>query len=178
MTVTIPAIDAEKELKGRNLGRILVKLNKITIAQRDLALAKQAKDNAAGTKRKLGEILVEQGLISAVDVEAALAGKAGLNYVDLAGFEPTADLLGALPAETVKNLGVLPIRVEVDERGRKTVLLAIKSASNFAALDTARTLLAGIKIVGVVAPADQVDRHVQEHIAGQANSGRSRDVHH
>ena len=69
MTVTIPPIDAEKELKGRNIGRILVKLGKITMAQRDLALAKQAKDNAAGTKRKLGEVLVEQGLIAQIDVE-------------------------------------------------------------------------------------------------------------
>jgi type IV pilus assembly protein PilB len=176
MTVTIPPIDAEKELKGRNLGRILVKLGKITMAQRDLALAKQAKDNAAGTKRKLGEILVEQGLIATVDVEAALAGKAGLNYVDLTGFEPTSDLLSALPAETVKNLGVLPIRVETDERGRKTVTLAIKSASNFAALDTARTLLAGIKIVGVVAPAEQVDKLVQDHFAGLASTSRNKDV--
>ncbi len=163
------------EFKGRNIGRILVKLGRVTLAQRDLALKRQEAEAAQGNKRKLGEILVAAKLVTARDIDVAMAGKAGLDFVDLAGLEVTTDLKAALTPETVKNLGVVPIHLTADA-GRRTLTIAIKNASNFAALDTARTLLTGTDIVGVVAPADQVDALIQEHFAVAAGADSKRDL--
>ncbi|HIJ57528.1 MAG TPA: type II secretion system protein GspE, partial [Deltaproteobacteria bacterium] len=61
------------------LGEVLVKANKLTPEQLNLALAAQQKSK----EYYLGEILVQQGLSTEEDIATALAELAGVSRVNL-----------------------------------------------------------------------------------------------
>ena len=70
------------ELKGRKLGRVLTKMGKVTREQVHEALSIQKT-----RKVPVGQLLIELGYCGDRDVAAALAGQAGMEYVDLTDFE-------------------------------------------------------------------------------------------
>ena len=69
------------ELKGRKIGRVLTKMGVLTREQVHEALGVQ---KGRTQKVKLGELLVELGMCSELDIAKALAGQAGMEYVDRA----------------------------------------------------------------------------------------------
>ncbi|MEM8834658.1 MAG: ATPase, T2SS/T4P/T4SS family [Planctomycetota bacterium] len=151
------------QLRKRKLGRVLTKMGKVTREQVHEALQIQQKE---GKKRKVGEILVELGYINAVDIEMALAGQAGMDFVDLSELEITEETLAAIPPETVNAYGVVPI--EYSQKGKK-LRVALKSPKNFRAVDDLR-LLMGFEVQACVAPEKQVDDIIAQHYANKSTS--------
>ncbi len=84
------------ELKGRKIGRVLTKMGKVTRDQVHEALAIQKT-----RKVPIGQLLVELGYCSPKDVAAALAGQAGLQYMDLDKFEIPEAIRDVIPSENV-----------------------------------------------------------------------------
>ena len=75
------AVEAS-ELKGRKLGRVLTKMGLVTREQVHEALGIQK------TRRvPIGQLLVELEYCTQADVDAALAGQAGMEFIDLTGLE-------------------------------------------------------------------------------------------
>ncbi|MEQ8769747.1 MAG: ATPase, T2SS/T4P/T4SS family [Phycisphaerales bacterium] len=146
------------ELKGRRLGRALTKLGVVTREQVHEALGVQ---KSRSQKVLLGQILIELGYCTQKDVDRALAGQAGMEYVDLTGFEPDEELVGAIPAENVQAYQCVPI--EYDPGSRK-LKVALKSPDNFQAVDDLR-LLMNFNVEAVVADADVVDSLIAEHFS-------------
>ncbi len=74
------------ELKGRKLGRVLTKLGKVTreqVHEGGCAIQKTR-------KAPIGQLLVELGLLHpAHDINEALAGQAGMSYLDLSALRHT-----------------------------------------------------------------------------------------
>src|SRR5271155_4959007 len=66
----MPPID---QLKGRPLGRVLIKMGRLTREQVHQALALQAEQKKKGTSTPIGQILVDLGMISDRDRNLALA---------------------------------------------------------------------------------------------------------
>jgi UTP--glucose-1-phosphate uridylyltransferase len=66
---TMPPAD---ELKGRPIGRVLIKMGRLSREQVVQALDRQKK-----TGGKLGEVLVQMGFVGAADIDAALAAQRG-----------------------------------------------------------------------------------------------------
>jgi len=142
------------ELKGRKLGRALTKMGKVTREQVHEALAIQKT-----RKVPIGQLLVELGYCTERDVAEALAGQAGMAYLDLAKAAVPEEALSALPAETVQAYQVVP--VEFNPAGRK-LKIAMKSPDNFRAVDDLR-LLMGFNVEAVVADAAAIESLIQKH---------------
>ncbi|MFZ2875110.1 MAG: ATPase, T2SS/T4P/T4SS family [Phycisphaerales bacterium] len=144
------------EMKGRKLGRVLTKMGKVTREQVHEALAVQKTK-----KSRLGELLVELGYCSKTDVSAALAGQAGMPYVDLTGFSLTDALKEVLPADSVRMYEVIPIDYNPTSRRLK---IAMKSADNFRAVDDLR-LLMGFNVEAAVGDASIIEALIKKHFA-------------
>lgn len=146
------------ELKGRKLGRVLTKLKVVTREQVHEALAIQ---KGRTNKVKIGEILKELGYCTALDIDRALAGQAGMEYVDLSGVELDAETIGAIPAENAKAYQCVPIEYDAKTRHLK---VALKSPENFQAVDDLR-LLMGAQVEAVIASPQSIDALLEKHYA-------------
>ncbi|GJM18482.1 MAG: type IV fimbrial assembly protein PilB [Phycisphaeraceae bacterium] len=144
------------ELKGRRLGRVLTKLGVVKREQVHEALGVQ---KSRTQKVPIGQVLIELEYCTQKDVDRALAGQAGMEYVDLSKFEPDEETIAAIPAENAQAYQVVPI--EYNPQGRK-LKVALKSADNFQAVDDLR-LLMNFNVEAVVADPDAVDRLLSEH---------------
>ena len=149
-TKSQPQLNIE-ELKGRRLGRILIKMGKVTREQ-----VHEALDLQQQRRSPIGVLLVELGYITEQDVNAALAAQAGMESLDLEKFDIDKETVAMLPAETAQAYGVMPIRYEKDTN---TLTVALKAADNFRAVDDLQ-LLMGFKVKTVVADAKQVDEFI------------------
>ena len=145
-----------QELKGRRFGRALTKLGKVTREQVHQGLELQ-KTTSKG--KKLGDILVEMGLIQPVDVLMTLAGMAGMKFVSLKGRTFDEATMKSVSPEMARNAGIVPIEFNAST---KQLVVAMKEPGNFAAVDTLRNML-GYKVSAVVAPAEEIDAELKEH---------------
>ncbi len=146
------------ELKGRKLGRVLTKLKVVTREQVHEAIGIQ---RGRTNKVRIGEILKELGYCTDLDVSKALAGQAGMAYVDLADYELDEETIGAIPADNAKAYHCVPIEYDPKTRQLK---IAIKSPDNFQAVDDLR-LLMGAKVEAVVASPESIDALLEKHYA-------------
>ena len=161
---TAPAVRPE-DLKKRKIGRILTKLGKVTREQVHAALTEQLK-LPSRQRTPLGQMLVEKGLISQRDVQEALAGQAGMAFLDLEPLEISEDAIAAIPAETAMAYQVVPL--EYDAKTKK-LKLALKSPDNFRAVDDLR-LLMGFNVEAFVAPKEQVEERLKTFYAGKQST--------
>ena len=145
-----------QELKGRRFGRALTKLGKVTREQVHQGLELQ-KTTSKG--KKLGDILVEMGLIQPVDVLMTLAGMAGMKFVSLKGRTVDEATMKSVSPEMARNAGIVPIEFNAST---KQLVVAMKEPGNFAAVDTLRNML-GYKVSAVIAPAEEIDAELKEH---------------
>ena len=121
------------ELKGRKLGRVLSKMGKVSREQVHEALEIQKT-----RKVPIGQLLVELGYCTQKDIAAALAGQAGMSYVDIAGMEIPENVRETIPSENVHAYQIVPIDFNSTSRRLK---IAMKSADNFRAVDDLRLLM-------------------------------------
>ncbi|MBK7405161.1 MAG: Flp pilus assembly complex ATPase component TadA [Phycisphaerales bacterium] len=146
------------ELKGRKLGRALTKMGKVTREQVHETLTIQKT-----RKVPIGQLLVELGYCTERDVAEALAGQAGMAYIDLAGMTVSEEALRAIPAETAQAYQVVPVEFNPTSRRLK---IALKSPDNFRAVDDLR-LLMGFIVEAVVADTGAIDAMIQKHYSRQ-----------
>ncbi len=96
------------------------------VSERDLQHAK--------TTMKSGETLmdslIKSGVVSEDEVARTMAVNSGMEFMDLAGFTPTADMKNIVPEDVARRYKVVPLGYE---RGRLQV--AITDPNNFETLD-------------------------------------------
>jgi type IV pilus assembly protein PilB len=144
------------EMKGRKIGRVLTKLGVVTREQVHEALQVQ---KSRTNKVLLGQLMVELGYCTKRDVDKALAGQAGMEFVDISTMTIDQATLDAIPSENARAYQVVPIKWEP---GKKYLKVAIKDATKFQAVDDLRLLL-GAKVEAVVAPGDAIDALIAKH---------------
>ncbi len=137
-----------KELKGRALGRVLLKMDKIARDQ-----VSQAIDVQKQRGGPLGQILVDLGYIDDNTRNLALGFQAGMEYADLSSPDIPPEVIAQIPAQMANSYKVLPL--ECDEAGKRLVV-ALASSDNFRAADDLRTLT-GFEIVTRIADADRLE---------------------
>lgn len=151
----IPPVD---QLKGRTLGRILIKMHLLT---RDKVHGCLRIQKRQGGKVKLGQIFVEKGLINEKQLNRALAGQRGMAYVDIDGMEIPSGVISQIPAQMAKNYRVIPLEHD-DKRNELTV--ALDSPDNFRATDDLSTLL-GFKVKAKVTSKDEIEEALNKYYA-------------
>ena len=146
------------EMKGRKIGRVLTKLGVVTREQVHEALSVQKT-----RKVLLGQLLVELGYCNDRNVQAALAGQAGMAYVDISDLEISEEAIAAVPAENAQAYQIVPIEYNPTSKRLK---IAMKSPNNFRAVDDLR-LLIGANVEAVVADEAAVDALIKKHYSKQ-----------
>jgi len=132
---TIPV----EQLRGRTLGRILIKMG---ILSREkvhecLKIHQQRK-----SKDQIGKIFLELGLINDKQLQIALAAQRGMEYIKIDDIDIPGDIINKVPAQMAKTYRIVPIEYK-KEKNELTV--ALDSAENFRATDDLSTLM-GFKV--------------------------------
>ncbi|MCX5634094.1 MAG: ATPase, T2SS/T4P/T4SS family [Phycisphaerae bacterium] len=139
------------QLRGRTLGRILVKMGILTREKVQECLVVQKKQ---GGGKQLGDVIRELGLIDEKQLRKALAAQRGMEYVDLAGLELSHEVIELIPAQMANAYRVVPI---LYDKSQNSMDVAIDSPDNFKATDDLSTLM-GFKVKAkVTSPTDLND---------------------
>ncbi len=91
----MPPID---QLKGRPLGRVLIKMGKLRRSQVHAALEQQKEKRGP-----IGQILVELGHIEDSDLQLALAAQMGMEPIDLEQDEIPPEVIAMIPVQTAQT---------------------------------------------------------------------------
>ncbi len=152
------------QLRGRPLGRILIKMGKLTRAQVSEALELQK------TKRgPLGQLLVEMGYASPADVNRALAAQVGMESIRLADIDIDQSVINMIPAQMAHAYRIIPTDYD---RETNTLGVAVASPDNFHATDDLKTLM-GFNVVARITTeedmAEALNRYYPEEAAATIN---------
>jgi len=140
-----PRID---DLRGRPLGRVLVKMGKVTRDQVHEALAVQKEEGGP-----LGQILVDLGYIDDRTRALAQAYQVGMEYVDLSSIDIPEEVIRQIPSQMANAYKIVPL--EHDEVTNRLVV-AMASADNFHATDDLRTLM-GFNVSAKIADPEHLN---------------------
>jgi Type II secretion system (T2SS), protein E, N-terminal domain len=126
-----------RETRREPLGALLAEAGLLDAAELDLAL-----DTARETGKRLGEVLIEYGLVTPVDVVRLVAAQRGLPFVDVASLPVDPAAARLLPVDHARLFRSLPIGFV---RGLPVVALA--DPSDEQAIDGARAFLRAAEFV-------------------------------
>lgn len=145
-----------QQLRGRQVGRVLIKMGALSRNKVSECLKIQA-DN--GGMPKLGEILVEQGLIDQGQLQQALAAQRGMEFISLDGMEIPADVLDKVSAQIANTYRVVPIDYN---SATNELVVAVDDPDNLQATDDLSTLM-GFKVKAKVTDANALAEALAHH---------------
>ena len=139
------SLEKQQSLKSRRVGEIISEQNKISIKNVEAALQRSCKNaiippnirvgdilieeglvtrqqvdealasQQSGRKKKIGQLLIECGLVSEDQILSALSTKFRMRFVSLEDITPHQKALNALPGDLIRKLHILPIEY-IDDR--------------------------------------------------------------
>lgn len=133
-----------RDVRREPLGALLAEAGLLDEAAIDLALS-----TARHSGRRLGEVLIDDGLVTSVDIVRLVAVQRGLPFVDVNSLSVDPAAARLLSADHARLFRTLPIGFV---RGLPVVALA--DPSDEEAIDGARTLLRGAEFVA--SPEDSI----------------------
>lgn len=145
-----------RQLKGRMIGRILIKMRILTRDKVHECLNIQ-KQRGGGVR--LGQIFVEQGLVKELDLNVALAAQRGMEFVDLSEIDIPEDVIQYVPAQMAKTYRVVPLEYDGDANELTVVL---DSPDNFRATDDLSTLM-GFAVTAKVCDGDLLEEALKQY---------------
>jgi type IV pilus assembly protein PilB len=149
-TRTATKVPPVEQLRGRPLGRILMKMG---VLSRDKVHECLTIQKQRGGGIRIGDIFLELGLVDETQLQVALAAKRGMEYVRIEGLEIPADVIEKVPAQTATSYHIIPIEFD---KGKNELTVALDNVDNFRATDDLRTLM------GFTVTAKMTDRDALE----------------
>ncbi|MFH1746699.1 MAG: ATPase, T2SS/T4P/T4SS family [Planctomycetota bacterium] len=135
------------QLRGRPLGRILIKMGKVTRAQVSEALELQKKQRGP-----LGQLLIEMGFVEEQDIHLALAAQVGMESITLSNIDIDKNVVDLIPAQMAQTYRIVPTDYDAESN---TLEVALASPDNFHATDDLKTLM-GFNVVARITSADDM----------------------
>ncbi len=151
---TKPAMPPVEQLKGRQLGRILIKMGRIRRAEVSEALDVQKKQGGP-----IGSILVMLGHITEDDLNLALAAQVGMEPVDLGRRDVPPEVVNLVPAQMANTYKVVPFDYDED---RHCISVAVASPDNFQATDDLQTLM-GFNVRAAICTGDDLQKALDRY---------------
>ena len=143
-----------EQLRGRQLGRILIKMS--LLKRRDVLDALEIQKQRGGP---IGAILVEAGLITELQLNHALAAQVGMETLDIATIEILQEVIDMVPAQMANTYKIIPFKYDAD---RNTLSVAISSPDNFRATDDLKTLM-GFEVEAAVCDAKTIQQALDKY---------------
>ncbi len=145
-----------EQLKGRTLGRILIKMG---ILSRDKVHECLKIQGQRQGKVQIGQIFRELGLVDEGKLQLALAAQRGMEYVSLDGVDIPADVVEKVPAQMAKTYHIVPI--EYNKQANE-LTVALDNPENFRATDDLSTLM-GFKVTAKITDSDALEKALAKH---------------
>jgi len=123
--------------------------------------------------KRLGEILIEMGILKPEDIVITLSGMLGLPFVSLRERSLSEETLKSISAEMARSYQVVPVDFDA---ASKRLVVALKGPDNFRAIDDLRNLM-GMKVSAVVAPAEDVEELLKKHYTATSSKQAMADVY-
>ncbi|MFP4052377.1 MAG: GspE/PulE family protein [Phycisphaerae bacterium] len=137
-----------QQLRGRPIGRVLVKLGEISRDQVHEALDVQKQRGGP-----IGQILVDLGYVEDKALGLALGYQVGMEYQNIESIDIGEDVLARIPAQMANTYKIVPI--DYDE-GTNRLTIVVGTADNFHAIDDLQTLM-GFKVTAKITDPDQLE---------------------
>lgn len=123
------------------------------------------------TSMRLGEILVEEGILSKDQLNTALAERLGVESIELATYEVDSLAATMVPEKLARRYGAIPIKF-LDEN---TLLVAMVDPTNVFAIDDLR-MMTGYDIKPAIATAEDVFSSISKiHRMGESLEAEAGD---
>ncbi len=148
-----------EQLRGRPIGRILIKMGKVTRAQVSEALELQKKQRGP-----LGQLLIEMGYVEEPDVNRALAAQVGMASIRLGDIDIEQSVTDMIPAQMAQSYRIVPTEYE---RETNTLGVALASPDNFHATDDLKTLM-GFNVVARITTEDDMSEALNRYYPEEA----------
>ncbi len=144
------------------LGAVLIRMGFVSEGQVERALERQALSG-----KRLGEELVDEGLLTAAQLARALASQLGLPYFSLSRYYPMFEAVRLVPRAVAKRRSVIPLSLTEDG----ALLLDMADPLDLPARDEIRTLTGRKLRLGVSSREDiekNLDRiyNLQDNLEG------------
>ncbi len=140
-----------EQLRGRTLGRILIKMGIISREKVHECLKIQQQRHG---EVKIGQIFLELGLIDERQLQIALAAQKGMEHINIDELEIPGNVIEKVPAQMAKTYHIVPIEYN-EERNELTV--ALDNADNFRATDDLSTLM-GFKVTAKITEPEALEK--------------------
>jgi len=157
---TVQKLPPIEQLRGRPLGRILMKMGILSREKVHECLKIQ---NQRHGNVQTGQILLELGLIDEDQLQVALAAQRGMAYISIDGMDIPADVIEKVPAQMAKTYHIVPIEYD-KEQNELTVVL--DSPENFRATDDLNTLM-GFKVTAKITDPDALQSALTKYYETQ-----------
>jgi type IV pilus assembly protein PilB len=143
-----------EQLRGRPIGRVLIKMGKLTREKVHECLEIQKQRQKPGKKQiRIGEIFVELGLVTEKQLHLALAAQRGMEYINLSEMEIPPDVVEKISSQMANTYRALPVEFKKETN---ELVVAIDKAENFRATDDLSSLL-GMKVTAKMTDSDDLD---------------------
>jgi type IV pilus assembly protein PilB len=149
------------------IGDMFVAAGFITDAQ-----VKEALERQKASGRRLGEELVELGLVTEVQLTQMVSNQLSVPWVSLYHVEFSRELLDLLPAELADRYGVIPIYVREVRKQGETLYVAMDDPTNEEALARVRSACA-LPVKVMVAPPSEIRDAIRVYYFGESPRGPS-----
>jgi len=148
-----------EQLRGRTLGRILIKMGVLSRNQVHECLKIQSQRQGV----QIGQIFLELGLVDDFQLQMALAAQRGMEYVSLDGTDIPPDVVEKVPAQMAKTYHIIPI--EYNQK-QNELIVALDSPDNFRATDDLSTLM-GFKVTAKITDRDALESTLTKYYETQ-----------
>jgi type IV pilus assembly protein PilB len=147
---TVDQFKSHKPSKLR-LGEIIVEMGLATKEQVDEAMALQAE-----TRKRVGQLLLEQGTISLIDLTKALASKFGVPFLDLTAINIDPSAAHLIEDKLARRYSAIPVRF-VEDR----LLVAMADPQNLLALQDLE-ILTGYSILAAISSEEDIFKAISQ----------------
>ena len=169
-TKNLPPIE---QLRGRTLGRVLIKMGVLTREKvhECLKIQKQRRGTVRGLKTdnssleslRIGQIFLELGLIDEKQLHVALAAQRGMEYVNLDDIDIPHEIIEKVPAQMAKTYHIVPIKYYKEQN---ELSVALDNADNFRATDDLSTLM-GFKVTAKITDHQALENALTKYYGTQ-----------
>ena len=153
MTSKMPPIE---QLRGRTLGRILIKMGVLSREKVHECLKIQSQRKG---EVKIGQIFRELGLVDEAKLQMALAAQRGMEYMNIDGIEIPSNVIEKVTAQMAKTYHIIPIEYD---KGKNELIVALDNTDNFRATDDLSTLM-GFKVTAKITDADALEKALTKY---------------
>ncbi|MFN3728800.1 MAG: GspE/PulE family protein [Fimbriimonadaceae bacterium] len=119
------------------------------------------------TKKELGRVLVDLGMVGEREVIEAKAQEAGIPFVNLDSINIESSALNIVPERIAKAHNVIPVRKQDN-----TLYLAMADTINIEAQDQVR-MASGCRVVPVLAVPGAIEDAIRKYYSGSATNGEA-----